>query len=50
MQSSKSDVAGLERVIRQSTEHDQRVGGAPGTTDFIRNISLSRLSGGRITA
>lgn len=48
MQSSKSDIAGLESVIQQSTERDLHIGGTLRTTDLLRNILLTRLSGGRI--
>jgi hypothetical protein len=50
MQSLISDVAGLESVIQQSTEHDQRVGGPPRTIELIRHISLNRLPGGCFTS
>jgi hypothetical protein len=50
MQSSISDVAGLESVIQQSTERDRRVGGPLRTTYLFRHISLNRLPGGCFTS
>jgi hypothetical protein len=49
-QSSISDVADIERVVQQSTERDQRVGGPLQIVDLIRHISLNRLPGGCSTS